>query len=169
MSPIGMVRIRHFEFVCWSQGMELAVEKFRFRAMGPISKEDMVIPHGATWYEGLMALPNWVFGEQVLAKIYQSAFPTFAPIMGTRPLCDGDRFWLEQIRPNFTYTRLDAFAVSLIATEGARVPNPRPCKAITFAGKEIVYLSSEESVDSSECKLSPSHNLFARCVAQFRC
>ncbi|MFS7998840.1 hypothetical protein Hanom_Chr12g01158751 [Helianthus anomalus] len=59
------------------------------------------------------------------------------------------------------YTRLDAFAALPLATEGAHIPNPRPCRAITFTGKEIVYLSTEESVDSSECKLSPSHNQFA--------
>ncbi|MFS7943203.1 hypothetical protein Hanom_Chr06g00497501 [Helianthus anomalus] len=27
--PIGMVRIRHFEFICRSQGLEPSVEKFR--------------------------------------------------------------------------------------------------------------------------------------------
>ncbi|MFS7987662.1 hypothetical protein Hanom_Chr11g01025521 [Helianthus anomalus] len=29
MSPIGMVRVRHFEFVCQSQGEDPTVEKFR--------------------------------------------------------------------------------------------------------------------------------------------
>ncbi|KAJ0677320.1 hypothetical protein HanRHA438_Chr12g0539421 [Helianthus annuus] len=29
MSPAGMVRVRHFEFLCRSQGMEPTVEKFR--------------------------------------------------------------------------------------------------------------------------------------------
>ncbi|KAJ0693802.1 hypothetical protein HanPI659440_Chr15g0601421 [Helianthus annuus] len=29
MSPSGMVRVRHFEFLCRSQGMEPTVEKFR--------------------------------------------------------------------------------------------------------------------------------------------
>ncbi|KAJ0715785.1 hypothetical protein HanPI659440_Chr13g0505381 [Helianthus annuus] len=29
MSPMGMVRVRHFEFLCRSQGLELTVEKFR--------------------------------------------------------------------------------------------------------------------------------------------
>ncbi|MFS8034073.1 hypothetical protein Hanom_Chr17g01576921 [Helianthus anomalus] len=42
-----------------------------------------------------------------------------------------------------------------------RIPNPRPCRAITSAGKEIAHLSSEESIDSSECKLSPSCDQFA--------
>ncbi|KAJ0441463.1 hypothetical protein HanIR_Chr16g0798041 [Helianthus annuus] len=233
---MGMVHVRHFEFVCRSQGMESTMEKFRifyqlqsnmgffsfalrtakkilisppksfhdgkmkffficaevipmamqFRAMGPIAKEDMTIPRGATWYEGLMVLPNWVFDEQVLAaagmsdkwhednesvpvllfdeqeaRLKQCAFPTFVGVMGKRPLRDGEEFWLEQIRPNFMYTRLNAFAAPPLATEGVRIPNPRPCRAITSTGKVIVYLSSEESVDSSECKLSPSHNLFA--------
>ncbi|KAJ0680696.1 hypothetical protein HanPI659440_Chr16g0627231 [Helianthus annuus] len=210
MSPMGMVHVRHFEFVCRSQGMESTIEKFRvfyqrtakkiliippksfhdwkmkfvfigaevipmamqFRAMGPIAKEDMAIPRGATWYEGLMVLPNRVFDEQVLAAAGMSdkwpedneSVPVLLfdeQVMGMRPLRDGEEFWLEQIRPNFMYTRLDAFAVPPLATEGARIPNPSPCRAITSTGKEIVYFSSEESVDSSECKLSPSHNLFA--------
>ncbi|MFS7963163.1 hypothetical protein Hanom_Chr08g00734881 [Helianthus anomalus] len=29
MSPMGMVRVRHFEFLCRSQGLEPSVEKFR--------------------------------------------------------------------------------------------------------------------------------------------
>ncbi|MFS7995856.1 hypothetical protein Hanom_Chr12g01122971 [Helianthus anomalus] len=29
MSPISMVRVRHFEFVCWSQGDEPTVDRFR--------------------------------------------------------------------------------------------------------------------------------------------
>ncbi|MFS7937938.1 hypothetical protein Hanom_Chr05g00433621 [Helianthus anomalus] len=235
MSPIGMVRVRHFEFVCRSQGEEPTIEKFRvfyqlqgnmgffsfalrnakkilisppksfhdwkmkffyicvevipmamqFRAMGPIAKEHMAISRGTTWYENLMVLPNLVFGEQVLvaagmsdrwpediesvfvllfdgqARLYQSAFPTFAGVIGTRPLRDGEEFWLEQIRPNFMFTWIEAFAAPPLAAEGARIPKPRPCRAITFASKEIVYLSGEELVASSEHELNPSPNLFA--------
>ncbi|KAJ0515685.1 hypothetical protein HanRHA438_Chr11g0480391 [Helianthus annuus] len=29
MSPMGMVRVRHFEFLCRSQGLEPSIEKFR--------------------------------------------------------------------------------------------------------------------------------------------
>ncbi|MFS8010246.1 hypothetical protein Hanom_Chr14g01294791 [Helianthus anomalus] len=29
MSPMGMVRVRHFKFLCTSQGLEPTVEKFR--------------------------------------------------------------------------------------------------------------------------------------------
>ncbi|KAM0027657.1 hypothetical protein Hdeb2414_s0019g00542751 [Helianthus debilis subsp. tardiflorus] len=158
----------------------------QFRAMGPIAKEDMMIPLSATCYENLMALSNRVFGEQVLVAavmsdkwpednesvsvfllndeetaLYQSAFPTFAGVMGTRPLRDGEEFWLEQIHPNFMYARIEAFAAYPLATEVALIPNPKPCRAITSVGKEIVYLSSEESVASSERELNPSHDLFA--------
>ncbi|MFS7987399.1 hypothetical protein Hanom_Chr11g01022211 [Helianthus anomalus] len=31
----------------------------------------------------------------VEARLYQSAFPTFAGVMGKRPLHDGEEFWLE--------------------------------------------------------------------------
>ncbi|MFS7913793.1 hypothetical protein Hanom_Chr02g00145871 [Helianthus anomalus] len=93
MSPMGMVRVRHFEFICRSQGEDLTREEnldhppksfhdwkmkffyiraevipmaMQFRRMGPVPKEDMAIPHDAAWYGKLMALPNRVFGEQVL-------------------------------------------------------------------------------------------------------
>ncbi|KAJ0863674.1 hypothetical protein HanPSC8_Chr12g0532801 [Helianthus annuus] len=257
MSPMCMMRVRHFEFVCRSQGEEPTVDKSRvfyqlqnnmgffsfalrslkkisisppksfhdwkmkfffihaevipmamqFRGMGLIAKEDMKVSRGVAWYENLMALPNRVFGEQVLfasgmsdkwpvdsenvhvllldgeeTVLYQSAFPTFVGVMacrqcrnraiskclptfvgvmGARPLRDWEEFWLEQIRPNFMYARIEAFAAPLLATEGARIPNPKPCRAITSAGKEIVYLSSEESVATSEHELNPSHDLFA--------
>ncbi|MFS7987661.1 hypothetical protein Hanom_Chr11g01025511 [Helianthus anomalus] len=94
-------------------------------------------------------------------KLPLSAFPTFAGIMGARPLRDGEEFWLEQIRPKFMYARIEAFVVPPIATEGAHIPNLRPCRAITSAGKTIVYFSSEESVASFEHELNPSHDLFA--------
>ncbi|MFS8034164.1 hypothetical protein Hanom_Chr17g01578011 [Helianthus anomalus] len=128
-----------------------------FSDSAPIPKEDMKIRRGAAWYEKLMALPNRVF-EVVL---YQSAFPAFVGIMGTRPLRDDDEYWLEQIQPNFMYARAELFAVPPAATEGVRIPNPMPCRAITPAGKEIVYLSSEESVASSEHELKPTHSMFA--------
>ncbi|MFS7997204.1 hypothetical protein Hanom_Chr12g01138921 [Helianthus anomalus] len=38
----------------------------KFRDSAPIQKEDIKIPRGAAWYEKLLALPNEVFGEQVL-------------------------------------------------------------------------------------------------------
>ncbi|KAJ0694926.1 hypothetical protein HanPI659440_Chr15g0614371 [Helianthus annuus] len=59
------------------------------------------------------------------------------------------------------YARAGLFAAPPAATEGARILNPRPCRAITPAGKEIVYLSSEESIASSEHELKPSHGVFA--------
>ncbi|MFS7978605.1 hypothetical protein Hanom_Chr10g00917401 [Helianthus anomalus] len=47
------------------------------------------------------------------------------------------------------------------AAEGALISNPRPCRAITPAGKEVVYLSNEESVASLEHELKPPHVVFA--------
>ncbi|MFS8034127.1 hypothetical protein Hanom_Chr17g01577581 [Helianthus anomalus] len=138
LSPMGMVRIRHFEFVCRSQGEEPNVDKFRlpdwkvkfffireevipvdmvFRQSAPIPKEDMKVLRGVALYEKLLALPNRVFGEQVLVTtgmsdkwpeqskdvpvllfdgqevaLYQSAFPTFPGTMGVRPLCGGEEY-----------------------------------------------------------------------------
>ncbi|KAM0009027.1 hypothetical protein Hdeb2414_s0006g00220561 [Helianthus debilis subsp. tardiflorus] len=132
-----------------------------------------------------MVLPNRVFGEQVLVAadmndkwpenneivpvlllngeevaLYQSAFPAFAGTMGVRPLRGGEVYWFEQIRPNFMYARAELFAARPAVTEGARIPNTRPCRAITTTGKEIVYLSSEESVASLEHEVKPSHGMF---------
>ncbi|MFS7946689.1 hypothetical protein Hanom_Chr06g00539261 [Helianthus anomalus] len=158
--------------------------EFRDSAANP--KEDMKNPHGAAWYEKLMALPNRVFGEQVLVAadksdkwpekseyvpilllngeevaLYQSAFPAFDGTMGVRPLRDGEEYCFEQIKPNFMYARAGLFAAPPTVTKGACIPNPRPCRAITPARKEIVYPSSDKSVASSEHELKPSHGVFA--------
>ncbi|MFS7912192.1 hypothetical protein Hanom_Chr02g00127021 [Helianthus anomalus] len=167
LSPMGMVRIHYFEFICRMQGLEPSVDKFRvfyqlirnmgfcsfalrgakkilinppksfhdwkikfffireevilialiFRESYVIEKEDLPIPKGEDWYLRLLAIPNSVFGEQVLvadgmsdkwlahskevpvllfkgevSELYQSAFPTFGGAMGVRPLGDGEVF-----------------------------------------------------------------------------
>ncbi|MFS7918552.1 hypothetical protein Hanom_Chr03g00202521 [Helianthus anomalus] len=51
--------------------------------------------------------------------------------------------------------------VLLLDDEGARIPNPRPCRAITPVGKEVVYLSSEESVALYEHELNPPYDMFS--------
>ncbi|MFS7968316.1 hypothetical protein Hanom_Chr09g00796001 [Helianthus anomalus] len=191
LSPMGMVRIRHFEFVCRSQENfnqppksfhdwmmkfffireEVIPVDIEFHHSAPIPKEDTKVPRGVAWYEKLLALPNRVFGDQILVAVgmsdnwpersedvpvlllngeevalYQSAFPAFVGSMGVRPLYDGEEYWFEQIMPNFMYARVELFAPPPPATEGARIPNPRPC--------------SEESVASSEHELKPSHDVF---------
>ncbi|KAJ0567764.1 hypothetical protein HanIR_Chr06g0288581 [Helianthus annuus] len=234
MSPPGMVRVRHFEFLCRSHGIEPTVEKFRAfyqlqRTMGFFSfasrgaakkillnppksfhdwkpkfffireevlpfrdwteavlKEDLPIPKQALWYQQLAPTPNRVFGENVLvaaqmsdrwspdskevpvlkigdqdAQLYQAAFATFAGSMGVRPLREDEESWYEQIRGNFMYPVADAFAAPPIATEGAQFPKPRPLRSVTPAGKEVLYLSSEESVGSSNGELSSWSNIFA--------
>ncbi|MFS7912972.1 hypothetical protein Hanom_Chr02g00136191 [Helianthus anomalus] len=59
------------------------------------------------------------------------------------------------------YVRADLFAAPLVTTKGVHIPIPKPCTAITPAGKEVVYLSSEGSVASSEHELNPPHDVFA--------
>ncbi|MFS7908591.1 hypothetical protein Hanom_Chr01g00084941 [Helianthus anomalus] len=83
------------------------------------------------------------------ARLWQAAFPTFGGSMGVRPLKTGEEYWHDQIKGHFMYPVANAFAVPPTPTEGAHIPNPRPLRALTSAGKEIVYLSSEESVGSS--------------------
>ncbi|XP_021974528.1 uncharacterized protein LOC110869593 [Helianthus annuus] len=58
--------------------------------------------------------PEW---EQI-AHLYQAAFSTFGGSMGVRPLQDGEEYWHEQIRGNFMYPAVDAFAELPTATEG---------------------------------------------------
>ncbi|XP_035834067.1 uncharacterized protein LOC110882396 [Helianthus annuus] len=238
MSPPGMVRVRHFEFLCRSHGIEPSVDKFRAfyqlqRTMGffsfasrgaakkillnppksfhdwkpkfffireevlPIAmpfrewtevipKEDLPIPKTARWYQQLTPTPNRVFGESVLvaakmsdqwspsskevpvlkigdqeAQLYQAAFSTFGGSMGVRPVRDDEESWYDQIKGNFMFPAADAFASPPTATEGAQYPKPRPLRSVTLAGKETFYLSSEESVGSSNGELSSWSEIFA--------
>ncbi|KAF5801759.1 hypothetical protein HanXRQr2_Chr06g0251781 [Helianthus annuus] len=152
----------------------------------PVLKEDLPIPKHERWYQQLTPTPNRVFGENVLvaarmsdqwspdskevpvlkigdqeAQLYQAAFATFGGSMGVHPLRDDEERWYEHIRGNFMYPVADAFASPPTATEGAQIPKPRPLRSMTSAGKEVVYLSSEESVGSSNGELSPWSNIFA--------
>ncbi|KAJ0714990.1 hypothetical protein HanPI659440_Chr13g0495711 [Helianthus annuus] len=238
MSPPGMVRVRHFEFLCRSHGIEPSVDKFRAfyqlqRTMGffsfasrgaakkillnppksfhdwkpkfffireevlpiampfrewteAIPKEDLPIPKTARWYQQLTPTPNRVFGESVLvaakmsdqwspsskevpvlkigdqeAQLYQAAFSTFGGSMGVRPVRDDEESWYDQIKGNFMFPAADAFATPPTATEGAQYPKPRPLRSVTLAGKETFYLSSEESVGSSNGELSSWSEIFA--------
>ncbi|KAJ0539047.1 hypothetical protein HanHA300_Chr08g0281851 [Helianthus annuus] len=88
--------------------------------------------------------------------------------MGVRPLGDGEVFWYEQIKNNFLYPPAGIFACPPTATEGAQLPKPRPLRGVTSAGKEILYLSSEESVGSSNEELSSWSNIFAGVLLNLR-
>ncbi|KAJ0515686.1 hypothetical protein HanRHA438_Chr11g0480401 [Helianthus annuus] len=147
-----------------------------FRESVKIEKEELPIPKTADWYMHLFATPNRIFGEQVLVvtgmsdkwperseevpvlmfngNLYQAAFPTFGGAMGVRPLEAGEVYWYEQIKANFLYPPAGAYANPPTATEGAQLPKPRPLRGVTSAGKEILYLSNEESVGSSHEELS---------------
>ncbi|KAJ0608489.1 hypothetical protein HanLR1_Chr03g0102471 [Helianthus annuus] len=94
------------------------------------------------------------------AHFYQATFPTFGGSMGVRPLELGEPYWYERIKGHFLYPLAGAFANPPTATEGAHLPNPWPLRVVTSAGKEILYLSSEESVESSNGELSSWSNIF---------
>ncbi|MFS7918912.1 hypothetical protein Hanom_Chr03g00206761 [Helianthus anomalus] len=152
----------------------------------PIPKEHLKIPRGAGWYENLLALPNQTFGEQVLVAtgmndrwphtstnvpmllldgaeitLYHRAFHANAGVMRVRPLRGGEELLYEQIRCNFMYPVAEFYAAPPITTEGARVPNPRPCRAITTAGEEVVLISNGESIASLEHGLKFPPDVFA--------
>ncbi|KAJ0489429.1 hypothetical protein HanHA300_Chr12g0443981 [Helianthus annuus] len=151
-----------------------------------IEKDDLAIPKKEDWYLKLTATPNRVFGENVMvvaqisdqwpqdseevpvlkfqgkeARLYQAVFPTFGGSMGGRPLRPSEHYWYDTIKARFMYPVDGAFTDPPTATEGAHIPNPRPVRAVTSAGKVILYLSREESVGSSNGELSSWSNILA--------
>ncbi|KAF5767050.1 hypothetical protein HanXRQr2_Chr15g0722651 [Helianthus annuus] len=151
-----------------------------------IEKEDLAIPKKEGWYLKLNPTPNRIFGENILvagqmsdqwpadskdvlvlkfedkeAHLWQVAFPAFGGSMGVHPLAAGEQYCYEEIKGYFMYPVAGAFANPPTSAEGAHIPNPRPLRTMTSAGKEIVYLSSEESVGSSNRELSSWSNIFA--------
>ncbi|KAF5781479.1 hypothetical protein HanRHA438_Chr11g0496831 [Helianthus annuus] len=157
-----------------------------FREPDTIDKEELPIPKGADWYLKLTATPNRIFGENVLvvaqmsdkwpetsnevpilkfedreAHLHQAAFLTFGGSMGVRPLQLGEPYWYERIKGHFLYPPSGAFANPPSATEGALLPKPRPLRGVTSTGKEILFLSSEESVGSSQEESSSWSKIFA--------
>ncbi|KAJ0437175.1 hypothetical protein HanHA300_Chr16g0599041 [Helianthus annuus] len=150
-----------------------------FRGQGLIPKEELKVAKDVAWYEGLQALPNLAFGENVLLTagmsdkwpqdcqvvpvllldgveidLYHKAFPACSGVMDVRSLGDGEEYWYEQMCANFLYPPANAFAAPPTATKGAHVLNPRPCRAVTPSGEEIVLLSSKESISSSKYGLN---------------
>ncbi|KAM0008593.1 hypothetical protein Hdeb2414_s0109g00797361 [Helianthus debilis subsp. tardiflorus] len=81
--------------------------------------------------------------------------------MGVRPLREDEELWYEKIHCKFMYPAVDVFAAPPTTTEGAHILNPRPCRAITPAGEEVVLLSSDESIASSKRELNSPSNAFA--------
>ncbi|MFS7996357.1 hypothetical protein Hanom_Chr12g01128981 [Helianthus anomalus] len=90
----------------------------------------------------------------------EAVFPTFGGTMGVRPLESREQLWYERIKVLFLYPPAGAFANPPIATEGAHLPNPSPFRVVTSVGKKILYLSSEESVGSSNGEISSWSNIF---------
>ncbi|KAJ0814522.1 hypothetical protein HanPSC8_Chr17g0786681 [Helianthus annuus] len=112
------------------------------------------------WSPDNKEAPVLKIGDQE-AQLYQAAFATFSGSMGVRPLREDEESWYDQIKGNFMYPVADAFGAPPTSSEGAHIPNPRPLRSVTSAGKEILYLTSEESVGSSNGELSSWSNIFA--------
>ncbi|KAM0057855.1 hypothetical protein Hdeb2414_s0005g00163351 [Helianthus debilis subsp. tardiflorus] len=116
------------------------------------------------WPEDSTEVPVLKFEDRGFfaeAHLYQAVFPAFGGSMGVRPLEPVEDCWYEHIKDNFLYPPVGIFADPPIATEVAHLLNPRPLRAMTSAGKEILYLSIEESVGSSNGELSSWSNIFA--------
>ncbi|MFS7910309.1 hypothetical protein Hanom_Chr02g00104721 [Helianthus anomalus] len=90
-----------------------------FHAPDTIEKEELPIPKGEAWYLKLAATPNQIFGENVLAHLYQAAFPTFGGSMGVRPLEAGEQYWCERIKGHFLYPPAGDFANPPTTTKGS--------------------------------------------------
>ncbi|KAJ0681181.1 hypothetical protein HanPI659440_Chr16g0632871 [Helianthus annuus] len=112
------------------------------------------------WPEASNEVPVLMFEDRE-AHLYQAAFPTFGGSMGVRPLQSGEPYWYEQIKGHFLYPLAGAFANPPSASESALLPKPRPLRGVTSAGKEILFLSSEESVVSSQEESSSWSKIFA--------
>ncbi|KAL9992403.1 hypothetical protein Hdeb2414_s1177g00989331 [Helianthus debilis subsp. tardiflorus] len=114
------------------------------------------------WPETSNEVPILKFEDRE-AHLYQAVFPTFGGSMGVRPLESGEQYRYERIKGHFLYPLPGAFANPPTATEGVHLPNPnpRPLRVVTSAGKEILYLSSEESVGLSNGEVSSWSNIFA--------
>ncbi|KAM0050424.1 hypothetical protein Hdeb2414_s0008g00297401 [Helianthus debilis subsp. tardiflorus] len=81
--------------------------------------------------------------------------------MGVRPLELGEPYWYEWIKGHLLYPIVRAFANPPSATEGALLPKPRPLRGVSSAGKEILFLSIEESIGSSQEESSSWSEIFA--------
>ncbi|MFS7903765.1 hypothetical protein Hanom_Chr01g00027921 [Helianthus anomalus] len=103
------------------------------------------------WPETCNEVPILKFEDREV-HLYQAAFPTFGGSMGVRLLQLGEPYFYEQIKGHFLYPPARAFANPPTASEGAHVPNPQALAAVTSAGKEILYLSNEESKKPSKKK-----------------
>ncbi|KAM0052160.1 hypothetical protein Hdeb2414_s0007g00245001 [Helianthus debilis subsp. tardiflorus] len=111
------------------------------------------------WSPNSKEVPVLKIGDQE-AELYEAAFTTFGGSMGVRSLHNDEESWYDQIKGNFMFPVDGAFASPPTATEGAQFPKPRPLRSVTSAGKEILYLSSEESVGSSSGELSSWSKIF---------
>ncbi|MFS7944880.1 hypothetical protein Hanom_Chr06g00517451 [Helianthus anomalus] len=80
------------------------------------------------------------------AHLYQAAFPTFGGFMG--------------IKGHFLYPPTGAFTNPPSTTEGALLPKLRPLRGVTSTGKKILFLSSEESLGSSQEESSSWSKIF---------
>ncbi|MFS7905532.1 hypothetical protein Hanom_Chr01g00048791 [Helianthus anomalus] len=119
------------------------------------------------WPKESKEVPFLLFNGVEVA-LYQAAFQTFGGTMGVRPLRDHEESWYERIKCNLMFAPPESFANPPEATEGARIPNPRPLHGVTSAGKETVYLSSEEFVASSNQELSTWDDVFVGVMRDLR-
>ncbi|MFS7952126.1 hypothetical protein Hanom_Chr07g00603261 [Helianthus anomalus] len=111
-----------------------------FHAPDVIEKEELPIPKSAS---------------------LASCFPHLWWIYGRAPARVWRAILVRADQRSLLYPPARAFANPHTATEDAHLPNPRPLRDVTSGGKEILYLSSEESVGSLNGELSSWSNIFA--------
>ena len=67
-----------------------------------------------------------------------------------RALDDNEAPVLEQFKDNFLYPRRIVTGARTTSSPSSFIPRPMPCSARNSAGEEILFLSSSESVASSD-------------------
>ncbi|KAJ0716354.1 hypothetical protein HanPI659440_Chr13g0511701 [Helianthus annuus] len=150
---MGMVRICHFELICRSQGLEPSVKKFR------------------AFYQLIRNMGFYSFAQRGAKKILINPPKSFhdwkikfffirEEVMHVSMIFrESDMIEKEE----FPIPKTEDWYLRLMANPN-RVLESRPLRGVTSAGKEIFYLSSEESVGSSNEELSSWSKIFAGVV-----
>ena len=82
--------------------------------------------------------------------IYGVLFEGEGRAVGERALADNEAPVLEQFKGNFLYPRRAETGARPAASASGYIPCPMPCSARNSAGEEVIFLTSSESVASSD-------------------
>ncbi|KAJ0489941.1 hypothetical protein HanHA300_Chr12g0449681 [Helianthus annuus] len=110
------------------------------------------------WPETSSEVPILKFENR--GALVSSCFPHLWWINGCAPAGIRGAILVQADQRSFSVSPCWRLFQSFHCNRGAHLPNSRPVRAVTFAGKEILYLSSEEYVGSSNGEISSWSNIF---------